>query len=306
MTYGAAARFLMCRPDHFGVVYAINPWMDPDDWRRQAGKHRAQAEHEWAALRQALLDLGAKVEQMPAVPGVPDLVFTANAAVVLDRKALLARFRYSQRQAEASHFATTFRWLKTRGIIDAVETLPDGVILEGAGDCVFDRSRNLFWMGYGPRSTVAARDAVEDAFGIEAVALELIDPRFYHVDTALCALPGGEVMYVPDAFSAGDLATIRERVVPEARIEIAQDDAARLAANAVCIGHTLVMSACSARLRAVLAERGYRAVTIPLRSFLRSGGAAFCLTLRLDLMSAGYARPDASSPDLIGVSAYSR
>ena len=117
------------------------------------------------------------------------------------------------------------------------------------------------------------------------VALELKDARFYHMDTALSALPGGEVMYLPDAFHAAGLSAIRERVAPEDRIEIAIADGRRLAANAVCLDDAVVMSACSERLRAALAERGYRVVTTPLTSFLRSGGSAFCLTLRLDRRS---------------------
>ena len=121
-------------------------------------------------------------------PGVPDLVFTANAAVVLDRKALLARFRYPQRRAEESHYKAAFAVAAGARPDRHVRTLPDDIVLEGAGDCVFDETRNLFWMGYGPRSDTAAREVVEKTFGVEVVALELVDPRFYHMDTALCGL----------------------------------------------------------------------------------------------------------------------
>jgi N-dimethylarginine dimethylaminohydrolase len=218
-------------------------------------------------------------------------VFTANAAVVLDRKALLARFRHPQRQAEEPHFRAMFHALKTRGAVDAVHELPDGMVLEGAGDCVFDRMRNLFWMGFGPRSDAAACRVVEETFGVEAIALELCDPRFYHMDTALCPLPGAEVLYVPGAFTAAGRAAIAERVGAEWRIEIGETDAREFAANAVCLGHTLVMSACSDRLHAELAERGYEVAVVPLGAFLRSGGSAFCLTLRLDRHSAAAAAP---------------
>src|SRR5215471_20417457 len=155
------ARFLMCRPEHFAVSYTINPWMDPKRWARDAGAHAA-AEREWAALHRKLLMLGAAVELVPPVPGLPDLVFTANAAVVLDGKALLARFRHPERQAEEPRFAATFRKLQARGTITSVRLLPDDVTLEGAGDCVWDETRNLFWMGYGPRSDEAARHAVAE------------------------------------------------------------------------------------------------------------------------------------------------
>ena len=123
-------------------------------------------------------------------------------------------------------------------------------------------------------------------FGQQVLALELADPRFYHMDTALCPLSGGEVLYLPAAFMREGLAEIRARVAPEDRIEIGERDGCRLAANAVCIGETLLLSGAGARLRARLAERGYRVIATSLRSFLRSGGSAFCLTLRLDRHSA--------------------
>ena len=286
------ARLLMCAPEHFAVSYAINPWMDPESWTRDQRAHRA-AVRQWAALHRKLVALGAAVELLPPVAGLPDLVFTANAAVVLDRQALLARFRHAERQGEEVHFERAFRALEARGLIDVVRKLPEGVVLEGAGDCVWDASRRLFWMGYGPRSDAAARHAVEDMFAQEVMALELADGRFYHMDTALSALPGGEVMYLPEAFTAAGRAAIRARVAPEQRIEIGPADGCRLAANAVCLGDAVVMSAASERLRAALAERGYEVVTTPLTSFLRSGGSAFCLTLRLDRRSdAGSAASD--------------
>jgi N-dimethylarginine dimethylaminohydrolase len=169
--------------------------------------------------------------------------------------------------------------------VDSVRKLPDGVVLEGAGDCVFDNSRNMFWLGYGQRSDVCAQRAVEDFFTVDVTPLELADPRFYHMDTALSPLPRGEVMYVPEAFTAAGLATIHARVPRSKRIEVGIADAEKLAANAVCLGDTLIMAGCGERLFATLEERGYRVVTTPLRSFLRSGGAAFCLTLRLDRRS---------------------
>jgi N-dimethylarginine dimethylaminohydrolase len=141
-------------------------------------------------------------------------------------------------------------------------------------------------MGYGPRSDRRAQAVVADTFGAEVVALELADPRFYHMDTALGPLPGGELMYIPDAFTAAGRAAIEARVSPQDRIAIAEKDAIRLAANTVGLGANLVMPACGARLRARLEERGYRIHVVPLPSFLRSGGAAFCLTLRLDRRSS--------------------
>jgi N-dimethylarginine dimethylaminohydrolase len=280
------ARFLMCAPDHFEVAYKINPWMDPNSWVRSDRALTAAARIEWGQLHNTLLGLGAEVDLVAPAPGVPDLVFTANAAVVLDRVALLARFRYPQRQREEEHFEAAFRSLQGRGLIDAVRTLPAGLVLEGAGDCVWDETRNLFWIGFGPRSDAACVEAVKDVFGVPAIGLALADPRFYHMDTALCPLPGGEIMLVPGAFTPQGQAAIRDRVNPAQLIEVGIEDACRLAANAVCVGNTLVMSGCSEHLRSNLEKRGYLVTANPLHSFLRSGGAAFCLTLRLDRQSS--------------------
>ena len=280
-----SARLLMCRPEHFAVSYTINPWMEPDAWARDASVHSAAAHREWSALYRKFQELGAAVDLVPAAPGVPDLVFTANAAVVLDRKVLLAHFRHPERQGEEPYFEAAFHALKARGLVDSVRHMPEGVVLEGAGDCVFDQTRNMFWLGYAQRSDAAAQRAVEDAFGIKVTALELADPRFYHMDTALSPLPRGEVMYVPQAFTPAGRNVIREFVPRAKRIEIGIEDAQKLTANAVCLGDTLVMGSCSERLRGTLEERGYRVAATPLRSFLKSGGSAFCLTLRLDRAS---------------------
>jgi N-dimethylarginine dimethylaminohydrolase len=296
-TFQPTARILMCAPEHFAVAYRINPWMDPASWERHARAQAAAASQQWAALHRTLRERGAEIELVPPVAGLPDLVFTANAAVVLDRKALLARFRHPQRQGEEAHFAAAFNALQAHGRIDQVKALPHGIVLEGAGDCVWDAMRRQFWLGYGPRSDRAARRAVEETFGFGTVALELADPRFYHMDTALSPLPHGEVMYLPQAFTAEGRAAIRARVPAHQRIEIAPQDGETLAANAVCLGDAIVMSACSEALRAKLAARGYRVIGLPLDAFLASGGSAFCLTLRLDRRSGALApqRPAAAA-----------
>jgi N-dimethylarginine dimethylaminohydrolase len=291
-------RLLMCRPEHFGVTYTINPWMDPGGWARNSDQLIPASQREWEALYRILVNLGAVIELVPPAPGLPDLVFTANAAVVLDRRVLLARFRHPERQGEEPRFEAAFRELQARGLVDEIVALPRDLVLEGAGDCVWDATRNMFWTGYGPRSSRAASPVVEDAFGVDAVALELADPRFYHLDTALRPLANGDVMYAPLAFTDEGLAAIRDRVAPEERVEIDADDACRLAANAVLIGDTVVLSSCSGRLRARLGERGYQIAATPLPSFLRSGGSAFCLTLRLDRQSAA-TRPYRSRPQTI-------
>src|SRR5437763_2952432 len=147
-------RFLMCPPQHFAVTYSINPWMDPAAWTELGDTLHASAEARRQGLHARLSESGAAIEMVLPHEGLPDLVFTANAAVVLDGKALLARFRHPERQGEQPVFAGAFRALAARGLIDEVIEMPRGVALEGAGDCLWDRSRNVFWMGCGFRSDV--------------------------------------------------------------------------------------------------------------------------------------------------------
>jgi N-dimethylarginine dimethylaminohydrolase len=287
-------RFLMCPPRHFAVTYSINPWMDPHAWAEDGASLHQQAQRQWAGLRDVLTDAGAAIETLEPAAGLPDLVFAANAAVVLDRKVMLARFRYGERQHEEPVFAAAFRALQARGLIDDVMQLPAGVMLEGAGDCIWDARRGLFWMGCGFRSNAAAGAVLERHFGVPTIALPLADPRFYHLDTAFCALPCGSVIYYPGAFTAPALAAIHQRVAPAERITLDYADARRFAANAVCAAGTIVLSGCSAALRRKLEKRGYAVAETPLDVFQKSGGSACCLTLRLDHeTSAAMARRDA-------------
>jgi N-dimethylarginine dimethylaminohydrolase len=278
----ARPRFLMCRPRHFAVTYKINPWMDPAAWRESGRVLYATAVRQWQGLFGALGAQGARTEVVEPEDGLPDLVFTANSAVVLDGKALLARFRYPQRQGEEPVFAAAFHTLRGRGLIDEVVTLPPGITLEGAGDCIWDADRRMFWMGCGFRSGVEAREVIAQEFGVPCVALALANPAFYHLDTCFSPLPCGAVVYYPDAFTTEALTAIHARVKPEQRIPIGPDDAARFAANAVSFARIIVLSSCSDTLGAQLRERGYTIVETSLTGFQHSGGSACCLTLRLD------------------------
>jgi N-dimethylarginine dimethylaminohydrolase len=278
-------RFLMCPPRHFAVSYSINPWMDPKSWADSGAELHAVATRQWNGLHRALIRNGVAIETVKPEPGLPDLVFTANAAVVLDGKALLARFRHPERRREEPAYAAAFQALKARGLIGEVFEMPAGLALEGAGDCLWDAKHSLFWMGCGFRSDAAASAVVETRFGVPCVALKLADPSFYHLDTAFCPLPCGGVIYYPGAFTPDALELIEARVAPADRIALDPADAARFAANAVCFGRVVVLSSGSEALRASLERRGYIVVQTPLDAFLRSGGSACCLTLRLDRSS---------------------
>ncbi len=278
----AGPLILMTDPEHFTVSYAINPWMRPGVWAVDAAGHRREARAAFEALRGALGEAGARVETMPGSPGLPDMVFPANAAVVLGRRAVMARFRHPERQGEEAPFRAAFEGLVERGLLDAVEMLPEGCLQEGAGDCLWDAGRRLFWVGYGPRSTLAGGLAVGAALGREVVALELVSERFYHLDTCFCPLSGGEVLFYPPAFSAETLMRLRQVVPAEQLIEASEEDAARFCVNAVCLGRTVVMASAAPRLGQRLAERGYTLREVDLAPFILSGGGAFCMTLRLD------------------------
>ncbi len=274
--------FLMTDPDCFDVSYRINPWMRPETW---TGEKAAAARAASAALRAAIEAAGGHVETVGAVKGLPDLVFPANAAVVLDGKVLLARFRHPERQGEEPHFRAAFQRLKARGLVDEIVDLPEGLFHEGAGDAIWDADRRHFWCGYGPRSSQGALSAVRRTFGQEIVPLELATDRFYHLDTCFCPLAGGKVLYYPPAFTPEARATIRAHVAEADRIEASDEEAAAFCVNAVNLGPRIIMARAPESLRAKLRAKGYALTEVDLSPFILSGGAAYCMTLRLDRRS---------------------
>ena len=281
-----APHLLMSPPDFFEVAYCINPWMNPEQWSLDAKRLSRDAQAGWAALKSTFDSLGARVLIKPAAPGLPDLVFTANCAVVLDGKAVLARYLNEERAGEEAFGHRIFEQLKARGEIDEFHRTPQGVYFEGAGDAIYDPLRRLMWMGFGQRSSRCAHHTIEQVYGIQTVSLELVNPRYYHLDTCFCLLSGGEVLYHPAAFTDEG----REQIEYLARgrlIAAPADDAAHLGVNAVCIGRDMVMCHCSPALRERLQALGYRVHVVPLGSFNRSGGAACCLTLQLNNVFRG-------------------
>ena len=275
--------FLMTDASAFDVRYKINPWMDPRGW---TPADAAAARGASKTLRSALENAGARVEVLGAVNGLPDLVFPANAAVVLDDTVLLARFRHPERQGEEAVFRAAFQSLKTRGLVREIVDLPDGLVHEGAGDAIWDADRGHFWCGYGPRSSQGAIRVIRRTFDRPIVALELVSDRFYHLDTCFCPLAGGKLLYYPAAFTAEAQATIRD-LVPEAqRIEATPEEAAAFCVNAVNLGRQVIMARAPNSLRTRLEAHGYSLTEVDLDPFILSGGASYCMTLRLDRVSA--------------------
>jgi N-dimethylarginine dimethylaminohydrolase len=270
---------------HFGVTYKINPWMRPDAWQADPAALAAAAAKSAASLRGELEKAGARVEIVAAVEDLPDLVFPANAAIVLDGRALVARFRHPERQGEETVFRDAFLALKARGLLAEVIDLPDGVLQEGAGDCIWDADRAFFWAGYGQRSTENSLPVIEAVFGQRVVGIELATDRFYHLDTCFCPLAGGKVLYYPPAFTPESLAIVRGYVRPEDRIEATDQEAEAFCVNAVNIGRHIVMARAPDSLRAKLRVLGYSVAEVDLAPFILSGGGAYCMTLRLDRRS---------------------
>ena len=282
---------LMTDPSHYDVSYAINPWMRPDAWQAEADANARRARDSFASLQAALRSAGAELVTIDGAAGLPDMVFPANAGVVLDGRVLVARFRFPERQGEEAHFHAAFEVLRVRGLLAEVASLPEGVFQEGAGDCIWDPTRGQFWVGYGQRSTSDSVAALGDFFGQPIVSLELVSPRFYHLDTCLCVLPRGEIVFYPQAFSDTGVAAIRQVVPPEKLIEATDNDAARFCVNAVAVGDTVVMAEPAPALVRRLAKHGYQVRGVPLDPFILSGGGAYCMTLRLDLTGAVRPRP---------------
>ena len=262
--------YLMCRPDHFEVSYAINPWMDP-----AAAVDRALAVRQWEALRQAYLDLGHRVDTVAPEPGLPDMVFAANGGLVVGGRALGARFTYAERAAEGPAYLA---WLAGAGLRDAVEPVH---VNEGEGDflVVGDGRSQVVLAGTGFRTAPGAHAEVQEHFGVPVVSLQLVDPRYYHLDTALAVLDDRTVAYYPGAFSAGSRAVL-ERLFPDAVLASAED-AAVLGLNAVSDGRHVVLPTVAERLAEQLRARGFEPVGVDLSELLKAGGGAKCCTLEV-------------------------
>jgi N-dimethylarginine dimethylaminohydrolase len=205
------------------------------------------------------------------------MVFTANAGPVKANRFIVSRFRYPERQYEEPYFAD---WFMDRGY--EVSLMPRDVPFEGAGDALFDRKESVLWMAHGHRSISAAREILADRLGVEVVNLKLVDTRFYHLDTCFCPLEGGYLMYYPPAFDQESRAEIEARVPAGRRIAISEEDALAFACNAVNIDATVVVNRATAGFVKALGAKGFEVVQSPLAEFMKAGGSAKCLTLRLD------------------------
>jgi lysine-ketoglutarate reductase/saccharopine dehydrogenase-like protein (TIGR00300 family) len=264
-------RFLMCPPDHYDVDYVINPWMEGNIHKSS----RDRAVEQWQKLYHVLKD-HTLVDLVQPQPGWPDMVFTANAGLVLGKNVVLSRFYHKERQGEEPYFK---EWFESQGY--TVYELPKDLPFEGAGDALLDREGRWLWAGYGFRSELDSHPYLAKWLDIEVLSLRLMDERFYHLDTCFCPLNGGYLLYYPPAFDSYSNRLIEMRVPEAKRIEIEEADAVKFACNAVNVDNVVVMNNASDNLKKRLTDVGFEVVETPLTEFLKAGGAAKCLTLRV-------------------------
>ncbi|AMA08100.1 bifunctional arginine dihydrolase/ornithine cyclodeaminase [Picosynechococcus sp. PCC 73109] len=263
-------RILMCAPDYYEVDYVINPWMEGNVHKSS----QAQAIEQWQALHQIIKEY-AVVDLVPPAQGWPDMVFTANAGLVLGQKAILSRFYHPERQGEEPYFK---QWFAENGF--QVYELPQDLPFEGAGDALFDRDSGALWAGYGFRSELDSHAYIAQWLDVEVLSLRLIDPRFYHLDTCFCPLSGGYLLYYPPAFDTYSNALIERRIPAEKRIVVPEPDAVNFACNAVNVDDVIIMNKISPELETAIATKGFQVRQTSLTEFLKAGGAAKCLTLK--------------------------
>jgi len=262
---------LMCKPTLYDVNYVINPWMSGN-----LGKSiRAHAMQQWQSLYDALSRL-AEVVLIEPVLGSPDMVFTANAGLAREGRVAISSFFHPERQAEEQHFR---RWFVDAGykIIDLARETP----FEGEGDALFSADGARLWVGYGSRTLQSSHATLREVWNVEVSSLHLIDPRFYHLDTCFAPLEDGSLLYYPAAFDEPSRALIESFYSLDQRIAVTEADALRFACNAVNIDQTIVLNRISPELEATLRASGFNVIQVELDEFLKAGGAAKCLVMKL-------------------------
>ena len=264
-------RYLMCEPRYFDVRYTINPWMDPT-----VPVDADLALRQWRFLVETYRRLGHQIDFIDPLPGNPDMVFAANGATVANGKVYGAKFRYDQRAAEGPAY---LEWLKAAGFRQEQKTT---FVNEGEGDLLVAGSRLL--AGTGFRTDLQAHAEAGETLGLPVVSLELVDPRYYHLDTALSVLSvggdeGDEIAYFPGAFTQSSQATL-QRLYPQAVIATARD-AASFGLNAVSDGYHVVLPGDAIALASQLRARGYQPVPVELGELRKAGGGPKCCTLEL-------------------------
>jgi len=263
--------YLMCPPRLYDVNYVINPWMAGN----VHASSRERAAQQWRRLYEALAEV-ADIELIDPQPGSPDMVFTANAGLAHNGIVALSSFFHPERQAEEQHFR---RWFQDAGY--TIRDIPRETPFEGEGDALFSTDGTRLWAGHGPRTAAASHHYLSKTWNVDVVPLHLIDPRFYHLDTCFAPLENDQIMYYPPAFDAASVAKIEAFYSPGKRMIVNGSDAKNFACNAINIGGTIILNDISRELTDRLESEGYNVVPVTLSEFLKAGGAAKCLAMRL-------------------------
>ncbi len=273
--------FLMCPPQWYGVDYAINPWMASNLHRSS----RDQAFAQWNSLYAALQTV-ADVRLLHPEQGCPDLVFLAHGALVQHGLAALSSFSHGQRREETRHLRA---WMEQHGFL--LWNTPRETAFEGEGDILFNAEGTELWAGHGVRTCRSSHRHVADAWHVPVHSLHLVDPRFYHLDTCFAPLSGGHLLYYPEAFDAASLASIETHFNADKRLAITEQDATQLACSALNVGKTIFTGNISDELTYRLRNQGFQVERLALGEFLKGGGGAKSLALRVSDLRITHASP---------------
>src|SRR6266496_102819 len=260
-------RLLLCPPDHYGVEYEINPWM-----RQTRSSEPELARAQWQSLHDTLKSLGCQIDLLAPQPGLPDLVFTANAGLVIGRRFILSNFRHKERRGEEVHFE---RWFAEQDF--EVVKLPSKLMFEGEGDALF--CGEVLFCGYKYRSDIRSHHRLAEMLSCLVVSVELVEERFYHLDTCFCPLPDAGAIWFPSAFDDYGQRVIRDHC--SELIETVPEEAAQFACNAVVLDREVVLPGGCPKLCNALSQRGYHPHELAMTEFMKAGGACKCLTLFL-------------------------
>ncbi len=260
-----ARTVLMCKPEFFTVVYRINPWMDP-----ALPTDTSLAVEQWQSLYDTYIGLGFDVHLIDPIDGLPDMVYAANGGFVIDNQAYGAKFTHVQRAAEGPAYMD---WFGGNGfdVRAPVETN------EGEGD--FLLVGDVILAGTGFRSDSNSHAELSAIANREVITLRLINPSFYHLDTAVAVLDDTNIAYLPSAFDEPSLTILQARY-PDAVI-VTEEDAAILGLNSYSDGYNVVIASRATDFERQLRSRGYNPIGVDLSELLLGGGGVKCCTLEL-------------------------
>lgn len=258
-------KILLCPPDFYGIEYEINPWM-----KRSQGASMPLAREQWQGLHNKLQTLGCPIELLEPKPKLPDMVFTANAGLVAGNRFVRSNFRYPERRGEEAHFENWFAQHDYE-----IVRLPEGLFFEGEGDALF--CGETLFCGYRFRSDIRSHQRLGELLSTLVISVELVEDRFYHLDTCFCPLPSGGALWYPAAFDTYGQRAIRKHI-PEL-IDVVPEEAMHFACNAVIWGRDIVLPENCPKLTTALVAKGFQPHPLPMTEFLKAGGACKCLTL---------------------------